>query len=106
MQIPQSVRDLIAQGRPRSFDHAEFQRRSSVGCSNLTSRKMITLRKASERGRTRFEWLDSRHTFSFADYYEPLENGYSVRASSMTIASRVAAASPPIRIATAWALAR
>ena len=39
---------------------------------------MITLRKASERGRTRFEWLNSRHTFSFADYYDPLENGYSV----------------------------
>jgi quercetin 2,3-dioxygenase len=29
---------------------------------------MITVRKASERGRSRTDWLDSRHTFSFADY--------------------------------------
>ncbi|MBN9553344.1 MAG: pirin family protein [Alphaproteobacteria bacterium] len=32
---------------------------------------MITVRKAQERGTTRVDWLDSRHTFSFADYYDP-----------------------------------
>lgn len=32
---------------------------------------MITVRKASERGATRTDWLDSKHTFSFADYYDP-----------------------------------
>ena len=62
----------------RRITPARFARTWAVGFSNLTSRKIITLRKASERGRTRFEWLDSRHTFSFADYYDPLENGYSV----------------------------
>src|SRR5262245_9647671 len=33
---------------------------------------MITIRKGSERGVTKFGgWLDSRHTFSFGDYYDP-----------------------------------
>jgi quercetin 2,3-dioxygenase len=32
---------------------------------------MVTLRPASQRGRTQIDWLDSRHTFSFGDYYEP-----------------------------------
>jgi redox-sensitive bicupin YhaK (pirin superfamily) len=29
---------------------------------------MMTLRRAEDRGRSRSVWLDSRHTFSFADY--------------------------------------
>ncbi len=32
---------------------------------------MITLRPGTERGRTRMDWLDSYHTFSFNDYYDP-----------------------------------
>jgi quercetin 2,3-dioxygenase len=39
---------------------------------------MIALRKASDRGESRTPWLDSRHTFSFAEYYDPKENGFSV----------------------------
>lgn len=39
---------------------------------------MITLRKSSARGRTHRSWLDSRHTFSFADYHDPEFMGYSV----------------------------
>lgn len=31
---------------------------------------MITVRPASERGVTRFDWLDSKHTFSFGDYHD------------------------------------
>lgn len=32
---------------------------------------MITLRPSAQRGRTRLDWLDSRHTFSFGDYQDP-----------------------------------
>jgi quercetin 2,3-dioxygenase len=32
---------------------------------------MIQIRPAAERGRTDWEWLDSRHTFSFGDYHDP-----------------------------------
>jgi len=37
---------------------------------------MIQLRKAAERGRTRIGWLDSAHTFSFGDYYDPRNIGF------------------------------
>ena len=37
---------------------------------------MITRHPASGRGRTRIDWLDSRHTFSFGDYYDPKQMGF------------------------------
>ncbi len=39
---------------------------------------MIKIRKAGQRGSTRLPWLDSRHTFSFGEYYDPAEMGFSV----------------------------
>ena len=32
---------------------------------------MITIHKSEERGQTKIGWLDSRHSFSFGEYYDP-----------------------------------
>ena len=37
---------------------------------------MITMRSASERGNANLGWLDSRHSFSFGDYYDPEHMGF------------------------------
>jgi quercetin 2,3-dioxygenase len=38
---------------------------------------MIVIRSAQERGAANFGWLDSRHTFSFGNYYDPNHMGFA-----------------------------
>lgn len=37
---------------------------------------MISLRKAKARGRTYIDWLDSYHSFSFGEYYDPQHQNF------------------------------
>ncbi|CAK0746726.1 putative quercetin 2,3-dioxygenase sll1773 [Gammaproteobacteria bacterium] len=39
---------------------------------------MIQIRPAHARGHANHDWLDSYHSFSFADYYDPAEMGWGV----------------------------
>lgn len=38
---------------------------------------MLTIRRAAERGHFDMGWLDTRHTFSFGEYYDPRFLGFS-----------------------------
>lgn len=38
---------------------------------------MLEIRRSQERGSAHLDWLDSRHTFSFGNYYDAQQQGFS-----------------------------
>src|SRR4051812_22686695 len=38
---------------------------------------MIDIRRSNQRGGASFEWLRSKHTFSFGNYYDEAQMGFS-----------------------------
>ena len=37
---------------------------------------MITVHKSEDRGKTHIDWLESRHSFSFGEYYDPARESF------------------------------
>ncbi len=48
-----------------------MSRASSERESRIDVAPTVDIRRAADRAKTRIDWLDSKHSFSFGSHYEP-----------------------------------
>src|SRR5262245_14729976 len=48
----------------------------NMGGGTMAEPALLTIRKAKDRGHANHGWLDTWHTFSFADYYDRNQMGF------------------------------
>ncbi len=58
-------------GFPGRAWEAPFPALSSSAACQGKGKKVITLRRSQDRGHTKIDWLESYHTFSFDQFYDP-----------------------------------